>query len=111
MPEKDKAPRQGDLLEALDSLTGLIAQREQRGAFTTVDDEGELDLEGFDFGPALDDPVPMLDDVVQTPEPILPSHQTLESLVETYLDRRLAELREQLKREIFIELRKRYPDL
>jgi hypothetical protein len=109
MPEKHEAPRQGDLLEALDSLTGLIAQQERRERFP-VEDEAELDLDGFEFGSALDDVVPLLSEAAQSPAPVLPSPQEIEILVDGYLDRRLADLREQLKRELLIELHQRFPN-
>jgi hypothetical protein len=114
-------------LEALDTLTELIAERGQRGMGSLLDGEfpaavtdaalpppsmaSDVDLDGIEFGPAMDDPIPLLHEVVRAPAPELPSREAIEGIVDELLDRRLAELREQLKRELFVELRKRFPHL
>lgn len=105
MSGKDKP--EDALLEALDSLTNLIAERQNEGLFP-LSDERDLDLEGLEFGPAVhDDDLPLLDKIIGAS----PSPKDIAAIVERYLELRLPLLREQLKREILFELRKRFPNL
>ena len=106
MPEKDKGPIQGDLIEALEALTGLIAQREQRAGISAHE---QTDLEGFNFGSAVDEPRPFVQERVLDPQQEWPSPAQLEALVDAILDRRLEALRAQIKYEVLQELHTRRP--
>lgn len=101
MPENPKETRQGDLLAALDSLTGLIAQRERRGG-TGIADSAR---------PHFLYPEDPFSDAVSFGEPFLPDAETLETLIDQYLDRRLAVVREELKQEILAALRERFSQI
>jgi hypothetical protein len=107
MSEKDKP--EDALMQALDSLTGLIAQHQGDRLFPLR--HADLNLEGIEFGPAIHEEIPLLNDIVGTPTLAIPSPRDVEMIVDHYLDLRLPELREQLKREIFIALRKRFPGI
>ncbi len=111
MAEKDDAPVQGDLLKALDDLTDLIAEQEQRGrVWTEEQEEEEGAFEAFEFDAAEDDAL-ALDELLPARNNALPSPAEIETLVEQLLQRRMADLREQVTRELMVELRKRYPEL
>lgn len=109
MAEKDDGARQGDLLKALDDLTDLITEQEQRGGAWNSGPEPDHDaaFEELPFDEEDDAPT---DEAASGPRS-LPSPAEIETLVDLVLSRRMDELRRQLAREIMIELRKRHPEL
>ncbi len=111
MAEKDDVPVQGDLLKALDDLTELIEEQEQRGRVWSDDDEeDDDDFEAFEFD-AEAEAAALLAEVSPAPQEALPSPAEIESIVEQVIGRRMENLRDEIAREIMVELRRRYPAL
>jgi hypothetical protein len=111
MTEKANPPAQGDLLKALDDLTDLIAEQEQRGQVWSPeqeDDPAAFEDLAFDADDAADE---FPEEMALAARPVMPSPAEIETLVDLVLSRHMDELRQQLAREIMIELRKRHPEL